>query len=131
MEQMREYFPEEYTFYPNTYLYPEDKTKLLILLDKNASSIHKKTYILKPSSGTQGKGIKLFQNRFQLIEGLTKSKDTEFVIQEYIEKPLLLEGKKFDLRIYVLLQGINNINCYIGNEGLARFCTVFLRKIEK
>jgi hypothetical protein len=47
------------------------------------------------------------------------------VVQQYIDNPLLVEGFKFDLRIYVIVMGINEgeMQAYIADEGLARFCT--------
>lgn len=46
------------------------------------------------------------------------------MVQRYLDKPLLLEGIKFDLRIYVVVVGLENMTAYICDEGLARFCTV-------
>lgn len=37
--------------------------------------------------------------------------------------PLLIENKKFDMRLYVMLKGIDNIEIYLHKEGMARFCT--------
>jgi hypothetical protein len=44
-------------------------------------------------------------------------------VSEYIANPLLLNGYKFDLRIYVCLTSINPLRIYIYEEGLARFAT--------
>lgn len=45
------------------------------------------------------------------------------MVQEYIENPLLIEGMKFDLRIYVLLKSLNPLKIYIYHEGLSRLAT--------
>ena len=35
------------------------------------------------------------------------------VVQQYIDKPYLVDDLKFDLRIYVLLYGVNPLRVYI------------------
>jgi len=44
-------------------------------------------------------------------------------VSEYIASPLLLNGYKFDMRIYVVVTCINPLRMYIYEEGLARFAT--------
>ena len=44
------------------------------------------------------------------------------VVQQYIDNPLLMDGLKFDLRVYVILEG-HDVSAFICSEGLARFCT--------
>lgn len=77
-----------------------------------------KTVIVKPSHDCQGRGIYLIQ-KFQDL----KFSDTPQVAQCYIDNPLLIDGLKFDIRLYVLLTGVDPLRIYLFEDGLARFAT--------
>ncbi|KAK7886116.1 hypothetical protein WMY93_025737 [Mugilogobius chulae] len=47
-----------------------------------------------------------------------------YVISLYIDNPLLIGGKKFDLRLYVLVTTYRPLKCYMYKLGFCRFCTV-------
>ena len=46
------------------------------------------------------------------------------LFKEYIERPLLINGLKFDLRIYVLILNLYPLEIFLYDEGLVRFATV-------
>lgn len=78
------------------------------------------TYIAKPSGGSEGIGIFLLQHEREVPR--YKVATIPLVAQEYIP-PMLLDGKKFDLRLYVLIRSVDPLEVYVHREGLARFCT--------
>jgi tubulin polyglutamylase TTLL11 len=77
--------------------------------------------LVKSKSVTRGKSR-------QVTKTLGKSK-TEiqengvWVLQEYVPRPLLLDGLKFDFRLYVMIAGVNPMRVYLCKQGMARFCT--------
>ena len=111
--RMRKEFPDSYSFFPPTWLLPAEYGDF-----KNQfSKIKKKTFIIKPEASCQGRGIFLTRT----IDNI-KSND-HYVAQRYLNKPYLIEGLKFDLRIYVLLAGCEPLKIFLFKEGLARFAT--------
>ena len=67
----------------------------------------------------QGRGIYLVR-RFEDIDA--KLGD-QIVAQRYMSNPYLIDNLKFDLRIYVLVFGVEPMRIFMFKEGLARFAT--------
>ena len=106
--------PDEYTFFPPTWILPQDAKDFRAQFNQKKA----KTFIVKPEASCQGKGIFLTRN----FEWMT-SMNEHYVAQRYLHKPYLIQGLKFDLRIYVLITGVNPLRAFITKEGLARFAT--------
>lgn len=41
----------------------------------------------------------------------------------YVLQPFLIDGFKFDLRVYVVVTACDPLRIFVFNEGLARFAT--------
>ena len=83
--------------------------------------------LLKPTGLNRGRGIHIFNNletMKQIIQEQTNKKEhkglptVSFVIQKYIEQPLLINGRKFDIRVWVLLTQSHEF--YLFREGYIR-----------
>lgn len=92
LNRMRQFFPEDYDFFPRTWLLPDEEEQFTTLVQSRREKGKTPTYIVKPDQGAQGEGIFLIQNPRDLTNLKLPS-----VVQEYIPNPLLLQGLKFAL----------------------------------
>lgn len=115
LDRMRRSFPYEYSFYPRTWVLPAEWGGFKAEFDASGKST--RTFIVKPDSGCQGRGIFLTQD----LERVASMESQ--VAQLYIQKPLLIDGFKFDLRLYVLVTSVIPLRVYAFKDGLTRFCT--------
>jgi hypothetical protein len=116
--RMYKLFPKEFNFFPLSFNLPRD----VLAFERHAKGTgeDKPLYIVKPCDGCQGKGIFLTKDGKDIDK---KSGADPTVAQEYIADPLLIDGHKFDLRVYVLLLSVNPITMYLYDDGLTRLCT--------
>lgn len=81
-------------------------------------------WILKPSSANQGRGIQIFNKIRDIYNFLNEqASDSQWVVQKYIERPLLYKKRKFDIRMWALVHFLddnNKFNIYFFNEGYLR-----------
>jgi hypothetical protein len=73
---------------------------------------------MKPAAQSRGRGISVINDISSVVYG------EPMVMQRYLKNPLLLNGYKFDLRIYILVTSVNPIEMFIYKEGFGRFSTV-------
>lgn len=116
-------------FIPQTFMLPADYNLFVEEFRKNPNT----TWIMKPCGKARGIGIFLVNKLSQLKKWSRDSKTSNFtpptskdtyVISKYIDNPLLIGGKKFDLRYYVLVTSFRPLKCYLFRLGFCRFCTV-------
>ncbi|KAK9888803.1 hypothetical protein WA026_001026 [Henosepilachna vigintioctopunctata] len=122
---MKSIYGPIYDFSPNGYNLPLEYTKFAAELNRYNFIPYEKSkllgecgiWICKPVSKSQGRGIFLFRKLSDL------NYDTNAIVQRYIEKPLLIGGYKFDLRLYVCVPSYHPLTIYMYKEGLTRFGT--------
>ena len=112
--RMRKAFPSYYDFFPQTWILPAEFNDFRAQFSKKGN----KTFIIKPAANCQGRGIFLTRTWEDI------NQNECLVAQRYLLKPFLIDGLKFDLRIYVLLAGCEPLRIYVHEEGLVRFATV-------
>ena len=116
---MQEKFGKDnYYITPDTFLLPDEEEEFRDYFDEITKIEGRKSlWIVKPNASSQGKGI-------YLIDDLSELRCTEEqIVSKYIPNPLLINGHKFDLRIYVLVTSWDPLRVYVFKEGLARFAT--------
>ena len=75
-------------------------------------------WIVKPPGKNNGSGIYVINHPDEIPQ---MGGDETVLVQRYITQPYLIRKCKFDLRIYVLLTGLDPLKIYIYEEGLVRF----------
>lgn len=126
-----------YDFLPTTFTLPKEYTLFVEEFKRNSNSV----WIMKPIGAAQGRGIFLFTKLNEISDWKyeyyknsndprsgAKEKDKEkdmsgeaYVVQKYLMNPLLIGGKKFDIRLYTLVTSFSPLKVYQYREGFARF----------
>jgi len=113
--RMRKQYPKEFRFFPDTWILPTDLSDF----KQQFGGTKKPTFIIKPDNGCQGKGIFLVRD----VDKVPMDFVTAYVAQRYIHRPLLLDGFKFDLRLYVLVVGCDPLRIFLHRCGLVRLAS--------
>jgi tubulin polyglutamylase TTLL9 len=115
-----------FDFLPQTYNLPSDYPLFLEEFKKNQSN--NTVWIMKPVGKSQGKGIFLFNKLNHISSWKNNYRWTPenpqaepYIVQRYVNNPLLIGGKKFDLRIYALVSSYQPLTIYLYRTGFARF----------
>ena len=100
---------------PFKYILPQDRdTVQEIMKEYNIFNI-KEIYIVKPLASTHGKGVRILTD--------STTVPTKGILEKYIYNPHLINRRKYDMRIYVLVTGFRPLKIYIYDNGIIRFCS--------
>ncbi|KAL0583515.1 hypothetical protein ABG067_006539 [Albugo candida] len=112
------------TLMPKTFLLPQEYVAFIEAYHKThckdestTQSPRANIWIMKPVASSRGRGISLVNDLNQLIYG------ENVVLQRYVNRPLLINGYKFDLRLFVLVTSFNPLEAFLYGKGFVRLCT--------
>ncbi|XP_012541094.2 tubulin glycylase 3A isoform X2 [Monomorium pharaonis] len=82
-------------------------------------------WILKPGNKSRGRGIVLMNKLEDVVAKInpTGKPDTRYVVQKYIERPLLIYNTKFDIRQWFIVTCAQPLTLWIYRESYLRFCS--------
>ena len=109
LNRLRSVLPDLYNFHPETFNLPVDYLAFenAALGDmeqrKGKGGKSNKSYIIKPDEGACGVGIFITRKPSEVPPKLA------CVAQRYLNKPLLIDDRKFDMRLYVLITSMTSI----------------------
>ena len=116
-------------FFPTTFELPSEYHIFVEEFKKRPGTI----WIMKPAGKAQGKGIFLFRKLKDITDWKkedyfhhdedkeTKEPPETYVVQRYIDNPYLIGGKKFDIRVYLLVTSYSHLKVWLYRSGFARF----------
>ena len=118
---------------PRSYILPLEYQKFYTDFKKSKNT----KWIFKPACGAQGTDIKLITKKEEAkdLPNLMKNYNNNnlrdrFVICKYLNNPLLILGRKFDLRTYILVTNYNPLIVWRYKEGFSRVCFEDYEKID-
>lgn len=88
----------------------------------NDTSVSQHPWILKPALLNNGDGINIFKDLLGVKEYFKQSNRYSglFILQKYINNPLLINNKKFSIRVFVILSANKGLTIY--PEGYLNIC---------
>ena len=113
--EMKKIFKEEYNFMAETYNYPIDKDVIEKKFINYTLDIND-LWLVKPKNACWGFGI-------YILDSLRKITKNEFLISKYITNLDLINNKKYDLRLHVLVSGLKPLRIYLNKEFIVRIAT--------
>jgi hypothetical protein len=102
-----------YDFFPRSFSMPEEREEWRAAADASPQTI----WIQKPKALSAGRGVELVRDLDAVPNG------PEWMVQEYLSSPHLLDGYKYTLRLYVLLLSLDPLEALLYREGFCKFAS--------
>lgn len=112
------YLGDDFPYFPETFLMIEDHP--LYVQVHNANPDRKYMYKMTTGSEKIGKQILSKPSDLKYDNATVNSKICDQVIQRLLDKPLVVDGMKADIRIYLCVASVDPFLVYINREGLVR-----------
>lgn len=79
-------------------------------------------WVLKPAGKSRGRGIQLSARLENILEiGVGRGAEARWIAQKYMENPLIIQGKKFDIRQWVVVTRWNPLSVWFYKDCYLRF----------
>ena len=75
---------------------------------------------MKPQGLSRGRGIYCTNNISEMLSSIKDSNPIKYVVQKYIEKTLLINKRKFDMRQWILITSLKPLKIYRYSEPYIR-----------
>ena len=93
--------------------------KLSVNLPQYVLEGSKNIWIVKPGGLSRGRGVHCIDQLNDILSNVKPCNQT--IIQKYIENPLIINGRKFDIRQWVLVTDLNPLTVWIFETPYVRF----------
>ena len=97
---------------PPTFILPDQRAELVRFA---AAEPEGALFIVKPTRGSGGQGISVVADLAPVLDR------QDVIVQRYVERPYLADGRKGHLRIYALITAPQPLRAYVYSEGIVRF----------
>lgn len=107
------YLSERLAFVPRVFSMPEDYHAF----QQAALEQPDKRWMLKPKNAARGKGVQLVGDPAEV------PMESSWMVQEYLENPHTMHGRKYVLRLYVLVASVSPFRVYLYRQGFAKLAS--------
>ncbi len=103
----------EMDFLPATFVMPADYRAL----QQAAVAQPERRWLLKPANSSRGRDIQL------LTDVAAAPREPGWIVQEYVARPHLHRGRKYVLRLYVLITSVDPLVAWLYEEGFQKLAS--------